>query len=241
MKRTIRPISEWTLEELEDLAIYIGLGLLVSLEFLSNVLPAVQTVVGPSSVPTYALGLLALRLLVKKLIRLERRFAPPDAELGDFNQNVRHLFRDHPRPHRIDILATNTRKFYHAIEDLAFYADEIRILLYENTPGLDTIAARWKLWHEQGRCGRLLMRTYPYTPTFYGMCIDRQDGAFGFFDPDYMADPTAPAGPMQVSGPHLVSRDSPVTRDILDDVQRWFDVTFQYHSHELLSCPSATG
>jgi len=237
MKRASKPISELTLAEVEDIAIYVGLGVVLLAEFLSGVLGSVRNIIGTSSAPSYVLGLLALRLVVKKLNILNSNLVGPPIPPRDFNQHIRHLLRNNPRVNRIDILATNSRKFYHAIEDLTFYSDEIRILLYEKTPDLPAISERWRLWQIQGRCSRLSMRTYSYTPTFYGISIDKQEGYFGFFDPQYMANPDENVGHMQISGPYPLSIDSPLTRYILNDIQRWFDITFEQHSISLLEIP----
>jgi hypothetical protein len=233
MGRKWRDISSLTINEVENIALYFGLCVIIVLNFLIPFVPALNRYFSQSSVPFYLAILVITRILMKKMDEIRVILALPSAPTSDFNYEIRQLFKRHPKSRTIDILATNTRKFYHAMEDLQFYAGEIRILLYEQTPAMDSIVERWKALYERGICRKLEIRTYEFTPTFYGVSIDRKEGYFGFFDPAYMANPQVSLGLMQITGPYLLTKTNPMGRAILEDIQKWFDVAFKHHTKEL--------
>lgn len=235
MKQKQERVRSFTIDEIENIALYLGLGIIIVLDFVSPFIPLLSTYFSKNSAPFYLATLLVFRILLKKIAEVRAATALPSSLGLDFNTQIRELVKTHPRVHSLDFLATNTRKFYHAIEDLEFYAETIRILIYEKTPDLENIVERWKALRENGICKNLDIRAYTITPTVYGMIIDGKDGCFGFFNPAYMVNPQVSLGIMQVTGPYLLMQANPVERAILTDVQYWFNELFEHHAKKVYS------
>jgi hypothetical protein len=146
------------------------------------------------------------------------------------NHQIGELIKRKPALDTLDILATDTTNFYHALADLHFHADRIRILLYSKTRGLEDIIDQWVELKTDGKiCNELYVRAYDMSPNFYGMIMDRSDGCFGFFYPKYAADPTQNIKRRSMS-PYVLDQQNPMEMKILQDMSTWFDQTFESNS-----------
>jgi hypothetical protein len=228
-------IKSVTLDQIEDIALYIGLSIVLILEFMSSFVTPLNNLLSEKTILLYALTIITFRILLKNIVKILSLLTSQTATNKEFNEEIRKLIKNRPRIKTLDFLATNTRKFYHAIEDLDFHVDHIRILIYERTPNIDNIIERWKTLEKKGVCKSFQIKTYNTTPTFYGMVIDKKDGCFGFFDPGYMTNPKEHLGVMLITGPYILSTNSPMGREILTDIQNWFDELFTKHAKELYS------
>lgn len=233
----MRNKKKWILniDEIENFALYIGLGIVIFLDFISQFIPILSSYFVQSSAPFYLSTLLVFRILYKKISEIRTSTGLASSLGKDFNARISELIKAYPRMNTLDFLATNTRKFYHAIEDLEFYADTIRILIYEDTPEVENIVEQWKKLCDKGICKNFELRTYSTQPTFYGMIMNGKNGCFGFFNPNYMSNPKKNLGIMKISGPYLLQHKNPVEKAVLSDIEDWFNNVFEHHSKKIYS------
>lgn len=220
------------LDQLEDWALYLGLFLIFLLQLASS---AGLKVIASENITLDAfLGIVFVgtlfRVLIKKIDDLRRLFVH-DADMGSgLNHQIGELIKSKPALDTLDILATDTTNFYHALADLHFHADRIRILLYSKTRGMEDIVGQWVDLKTDGKvCNELYVRAYDMSPNFYGMIMDRSDGCFGFFYPGYAADPTQNIKRRSMS-PLVLDNHNPTEMKMLQDMSAWFDQTFESSS-----------
>jgi hypothetical protein len=229
-----------TISDLEDNCLFFALVLVLVFYAVVNLVPWFGVTFPQVLVPTsVAIFLLVSRILAKKMEGIRSILVATDDPLSGLGDEIRRILKRHPGSRTIDILATNAGKFYNAMDDAGFHAHEVRILIYERAPGLDAIIERWKTLQEKKIIGKLEINTYAFTPMFYGIVVDREDGCFGFFTPKYMAGPQTNLGTAHITGPYSLGGANPVRQAILDDLQSWFDVAFECHSTNLF--PKVTG
>jgi hypothetical protein len=175
------------------------------------------------------------RVLIKKIDDLRGSLVPDTDLSSSFNHQVGELIQKKPALDTLDILATDTKNFYHALVDLHFHADQIRILLYSRTSGIDDIIKEWMDLKSNCKiCNELTIRTYDTSPTFYGMIMNKSDGCFGFFYPNYVANP-ALSLKKRSTGPYILDHHSPMGMKILQDMSVWFDQAFEANSKLIYS------
>jgi hypothetical protein len=238
--KTAKPIKSVDLDQLEDWALYFVLFLIFMFQIVSSI-DADNTIFPQLDLDTWDTLLIFIffsslfRVLIKKIDDLRGAFVH-DLDLGSsFNHQVGELIRKKPALETLDILAADTTNFYHALVDLRFHADQIRILLYSKTSGMEDIIAQWVDLKTEGRmCSELIIKTYDISPAFYGMIMDRSDGCFGFFSSKYVANPALNLK-TRSTGPYVLDSHSPVSMKILQDLCVWFDQAFESNSRLVYS------
>jgi hypothetical protein len=232
--KTVKLSKSIDLDQLGYWALYFVLFLAFVFQIASSIFP------GAFSQPALAMWETPLTLiffsslfgiLIKKIDDLRNAFVH-DVDLGSsLNHQIGELIKKKPALDTLDILATDTMNFYHALGDLHFHAKQIRILLYSKTPGMDDIVDQWKdLKIDSKICNELIIRAYDMPPTFYGMILDRSDGCFGFFSPKYLSDLNQNLK-KRSTGPYVLDHHSPLEMKILQDISTWFDQVFESHSN----------
>jgi hypothetical protein len=235
-----KPIKSIDLDQLEDVGLYFVLVLIFTLQIIASI-DTENKILPQLDLATWSTLLIFIffsslfRVLIKKIDDLRGAFIH-DADLSSsFNHQVGELIKKKPALDTLDILATDTTNFYHALVDLHFHANQIRILLYSKTSGVDDIIAQWVDLKNDGKiCNELIIKTYDISPTLYGMIMDRSDGCFGFFYPKYVADPALNIN-KRSTGPYVLDHHSPMGMKILQDLNTWFDQAFESHSRLVYS------
>lgn len=227
-----KPIKSIDLDQLEDWVLYLGLVLLFLLQLASSaglIIPSNENNTWEAFLSIAFVGAL-FRVLIKKIDDLRSSFVH-DADVGSsLNHQIGQLIKSKPALDTLDILASDTTNFYHALTDLHFHADRIRILLYSKTRGMEDIVDQWVDLKTDGKvCNELHIRTYDMSPNFFGMIMDRSDGCFGFFYPGYAADPTQNIKRRSMS-PLVLDNHNPTEMKMLQDMSIWFDQTFESSS-----------
>ena len=228
-----KPIKSIDLDQLEDWVLYLGLVLLFLLQLAGSaglIFPSNENNPWGAFLSIAFVGAL-FRVLIKKIDDLRSSFVH-DADVGSsLNHQISQLIKSKPALDTLDILATDTTNFYHALSDLHFHADRIRILLYSKTRGMEDIVEQWTdLKTDSKVCNELQIRSYDMSPNFYGMIMDKSDGCFGFFYPGYAVDPTQNIKRRSMS-PLVLDNHNPTEMKMLQDISIWFDQTFESNSN----------
>lgn len=227
-----------TIDEIENKALIIGLGLIILLNFLAPFIPGLDVYFSNNLSVIYVSILLIARIIYKKLDEIHYLFLRSDSS-QDFNKITRQIFEKNPKSQIIDIFAYDGTKFFHSIEDLKLSTEKIRILLYNDIPELDKNLDLWKGLNNNGSCKQLIIKTYNFVSSFYSISIDLDDGYFGFFNPSYVVSPGKSGIPsnsylkVQVTGPYPLTSTNPLDNAILEDLDAWFNDIFDNYS-ELL-------
>jgi hypothetical protein len=231
-----------TLSDIEDISLLIVLFLIMMFSLLAQFFPQLNIFFSNYLTLIYITILFTARIIYKKIDEVHSlmflRFPT-----RDFNALTRQIFERHPKSKTIDLFAYDGTKFFHAIEDLKFGTEEIRILLYKNSPDLKKILDLWERFNNIGSCRKLIIRTYEFNPSFYYISIDKNEGYFGFFNPAYVVSPGKGRIPfdsylqVQITGPYPLARTSPIEGAILEDLRIWFDDVFDCHSEPLFIIP----
>jgi hypothetical protein len=235
-----KPIKSIDLDQLEDGGLYFVLFLIFVFQIISSI-DTNHELIPKIDFGTWGILLIffffltLFRVLIKKIDDLRGAFVHDIDLNASLNHQVGELIKKKPALATLDILATDTTNFYHALVDLHFHANQIRILLSSKTAGIDDIIAQWTDLKNDGKiCNELIIRTYDLSPTLYGMIMDRSDGCFGFFYPKYVANP-APSNNKRSTGPYVLDHHSPMEMKILQDMCVWFDQAFESHSRLVYS------
>lgn len=208
-----------TLTQIEDWALYSGLFAVLIIGVISPHVPLLDKLLKDSTVPFYLALLLLGRLLLKQMDHI-RHAVEGLGRQGHFNEEIRELLAVRPRSRRIDILAFDSQKFFHAFEDVEFYTDHLRILLSESAKNIEEIRGQWESLRRKGRCRDLEILTYQQTPTFYTMIIDSEYGCLGFLDPGMLMIPQR-EDRLTVTGPYALNTQGTLGRAVLHDLQHW--------------------
>ena len=223
------------LDQLEDGGLYFVLILIFTFQIVNSIdtdnkiLPQLDLDTW-GTLLTFIFFLSLFRVLIKKIDDLRGAFIHDTDLSSGFNHQVGELIQKKPALDTLDILATDTTNFYHALVDLHFHAGQIRILLYSKTSGVEDIIAQWVDLKRDGKiCNELIIKTYDMSPTLYGMIMDKSDGCFGFFYPKYVANPVLNIN-KRSSGPYVLDHHSPMGLKILQDMSVWFDQAFESNS-----------
>jgi hypothetical protein len=230
-----KPIKSIDLDQLEDVGLYFVLVIIFVLQIVDSIdtdniiLPQLDLSTW-STLLTFIFFFSLFRVLIKKIDDLRGAFIHDIDLNASLNHQVGELIKKKPALDTLDILAADTTNFYHALVDLHFHANQIRILLYSKTSGVEDIIAQWvNLKNDGGICNELIIRAYDISPTFYGMIMDRSDGCFGFFHPKYVVNP-ALNFKGRSTGPYVLDHHSPMGMKIVQDISDWFDQAFESHS-----------
>ncbi|MFZ5857386.1 MAG: hypothetical protein ACOYZ6_11195 [Chloroflexota bacterium] len=235
-----KPIKSIDLDQLEDGGLYFVLVSIFALQIIDSI--DVNNTILPkldlntwSALLTFVFFFSLFRVLMKKVDDLRSSFVH-DTDVGSsLNHQIGQLIKSKPALDTLDILATDTTNFYHALSDLHFHADRIRILLYSKTRGMEDIVGQWMDLKTESRvCNELLIRAYDMSPNFYGMIMDKSDGCFGFFYPGYAVDPTQNIKRRSMS-PLVLDNHNPTEMKMLQDISIWFDQTFESSSSPVYS------
>ena len=221
--------------QIENIALYFGVLILIILDLLSTYIPVLSSYFNSNSAPLYIVTLLVFRILFKQISELKKSLVPNHTDLSSFNDRMQFLIKRKNKFRSIDFFATSSRKFYHAIEDVDFYAEEIRILIYHKTPDLDRIKEMWEKLQERGKCKKITIKTYRINPTFYGLVINNEEGLFGFFEPNYLDNSSSEFNYMQIRQHYTLSKSIIRDQQIVLDIRLWFNKIFDSHSEILLS------
>jgi hypothetical protein len=237
-KKNSRSIKSIDLDQLGYWTLYLVLLIALAFQIASSLFPDAfsQPTLSMWETPFTLLFFSSLfGILIKKVDDLRGAFVH-NADLGSsFNHQVGELIKEKPALDTLDILATDTMNFYHALADLHFHVDQIRVLLYSNNPEMKNIVTQWvDLKTDNKICNELIIRAYDMTPAFYGMILDKSTGCFGFFYPKYMANP-AQSLKRRSTGPYVLDNHDPMEMKILQDMSTWFDQTFESYSEYIYS------
>jgi hypothetical protein len=226
--------SRWQkipLGEIENYILYFGLIVIILLDFAGSFIPVIRNYL-QDSIPTYIVILLVFRLLTKDIKELKQNLPISGSITVDFNTQIKSLFPENAQLKQLDILGTSTRKIYHALEDLNYHVDEVRILIHEQLPNKDNAINRWKIKQRKGIFGKIEIRSYSTFPVFYAIIVNQTKGCFGFFQPLHVTNLRDQLSAMQATGPYLISQNR-VDQAMLNDIQDWFDELFEHHSKQV--------
>lgn len=220
-RRPHRTSDSITLTQIEDWALYSGLFCVLIIGVISPHVPLLDKLLKDSTIPFYLALFLLGRLLLKQMDHIRHAVEGLNRQ-GHFNEEIRELLSIRARSRRIDILAFDSQKFFHAFEDVEFYTDHLRILLSESVENIEEIRGQWESLRRKGRCRDLEILTYRQTPTFYTMIIDSEHGCLGFLDPGMLTIPQR-ENRLTVTGPYALSTQGAFGRAVLRDLQHWVD------------------
>ena len=233
--KTVKLSNSIDVDQLEDWALYAVLFLIFVFQIVSSIdtkhklIPEIDFATW-GILLTFVFFSMLFRVLIKKIDDLRSLFIHNVDLSSSLNHQVNELIKKKPALETLDILASDTANFYHALGDLHFHAKQIRILLYSKTSGIESIVNQWKDLKTEGRiCNELIIRAYDTSPAFYGMIMDKSDGCFGFFSPKYLADLNQNLN-KRSTGPYVLDQHSPLEMKILQDMSTWFDQAFEFHS-----------
>lgn len=234
MGRKWRDISP-PFDKLEDYALWIGLLAIIVLNLFSPFLPALDKYFSQNFTSSlYLIALLMIaKILLKKIKQIRVIMDQQSTPASNFNDEIRQLFERHPKSGTIDILAADANKFYHAIKDIEFKADEIRILVYYNSERIKHISGQWdELYDDRKIRQKLEIKKYKVSPVVYSILIDGKEGFFGFFRPTQLKNGSMADGQMKITGPYLLKKTNPGEREIIKDLQDRFDSEFKDYSEK---------
>lgn len=224
-------------DKLEDYALWFGLLAIIVLNLFSPFLPALDNYFSQNYTSLYLIALLMVaKILLKKIEETRAIIDMQSTPTTDFNYEIRQLFKRHPKSGTIDILAADANKFYHAIKDLEFEANNIRILVYYNSGHLKRIPGQWDELYDDGKIGKKLeIKKYKVSPVVYSILIDGKEGLFGFFRPAHMKNGVMEDGQMKITGPYLIKKTNPAERQIIKGLQDRFDPEFKDYAEKFHS------
>lgn len=241
-----QPIKE-LLGRLEKPVIYLLIGSFVLIEVVISVAPWTSRYI-PQGVGLPALLtviLLVFRYIDDRLNSLYERF--DSLERGDriekkesFSDAIEQLFSDEESVDRIDFFGNSSGSFLPAIKSRNISAKNIRLLIRNpevdfdipqdqvKESGLDNRIQDqirdWESLHTDGIIGEIEIRGYSFEPSIFGVIVDGERGAFGWF---YLSEQHPY---FHVINTHIVESNDGDLDPLLEDFQTWFDQIYSQYS-----------
>ena len=221
-----------TFDELENIGLRIALILFIVIELISATIPAAEFFLSNSLVPLILILLIIFRIILKRITEVQQSLGTQSQK--SLYDAVKYLIDNNKKIKSLSIIGTNTRQVYHIVENLQIKADTVKILVYSEMPTLTDIIELWKGQQIRKYYNKLSVKSYDHLPSYFLVIVNDRDACYGFYNPDFMLNPTQTSNLKEIVGPYIVSHKLPNGKAICADLVTLFERLFNNSKTKIL-------